>query len=230
MTILETPLVPFADGVWTSTEPVRIVGTRLTATMTVLRLADGGLLLYSPVSLTPERRAAVKALGPVTHLYAPNLFHHLRLGDWADAFPAARVHAPRGLSKKRPELRLDRVHQSSPEYAFEGVLDEVCVAGCRLRESVLFYRPAGTLVVADLLHNVGKPEQLWAQVYTRMMGFYDRAALSRVLRWTAFSDRLAARQSVDQLLQLPFDRLIVGHGVPLESGGKEALRAAFEWL
>src|SRR5262245_26151630 len=82
-----TDLTPFAEGVWLDTAPVRILGMELTATMTVLRLGDGGLLLHSPLALTPGRRAAVEALGPVMHLYAPNLYHHLRIGEWAAAFP-----------------------------------------------------------------------------------------------------------------------------------------------
>src|SRR5262245_48319900 len=79
------PLVPFADGVWLCAAPVSFIGMRLTSTMVVLRLGDGSLLVDSPVALTPERRAAVEALGPVAHLYAPDLFHHLRLGDWSAA-------------------------------------------------------------------------------------------------------------------------------------------------
>jgi hypothetical protein len=67
-----TPLTSFAEGVWIDTAPVRIIGMRLTATMAVLRLGDGGLLLYSPIAMSPERRAAVEALGPVAHLYAPS--------------------------------------------------------------------------------------------------------------------------------------------------------------
>jgi hypothetical protein len=54
-------LKPIADGVWVADEPVSFLGLQLTATMTVLRLGDRGLLLYSPVALTAERRAAVEA-------------------------------------------------------------------------------------------------------------------------------------------------------------------------
>lgn len=223
-------LTPFADGVWFDTEPASILGTRLTATMTILRLGDGSLLLYSPISLTPERRAAVEAIGPVAHLYAPNLFHHLRIGEWAAAFPAARLHAPEGLAKKRPDLRIDRIHQTIPEPAFAGVVDEVRIDGFRLAESVLVYRPAKTLLVADLVHNVGRPEHAWSKLYTRMMGFYDRVALSRVIRLTGFSDRAAARRSLDRLLALPFDRVVVGHGQPLATGGKQAIAEAYAWL
>src|SRR5262245_23435706 len=136
------PLTPLADGIWLASEPIRILGMPLTTTMTVVRLGDGKLLLHSPVPMTTERRAAVDALGAVTHLYAPNTFHHLSLGAWATVFPSARVHAPAGLAKKRPDLRIDRVHGSAPEPDFAGVLDEIPIAGFRLEETVLVHRPS----------------------------------------------------------------------------------------
>jgi hypothetical protein len=230
MAIESESLVSFADGVWLGTTPVRFIGLRLTATMAVLRLSDGSVLVYSPAALTPERRVQVAALGPVAHLYAPNLHHHLHLGDWAAAFPAARVHGPRGLQKKRPDLRIDRIHGESPEPAFAGVIDEIPIDGFRLQETALFYRPAQTLVVADLVHNVGRPTHGWTRAYARMMGFYDRVALSRAIRWGAFPDRKAARRSIDDLLGRPFDRLVVGHGAPLAAGGRDAVAATYGWL
>jgi hypothetical protein len=223
-------LISFAEGVWLSTEPVRFLGLQLTVTMAVLRLGDASLLLYAPVAMTPERRAAVEALGSVAHLYAPNLLHHLWIGEWAAAFPSARLHAPARLAKKRPDLRIDRAHDATPEPAFAGVVDELRIDGFRLDETVLVYRPARTLVVADLVHNVGRPRHLWTAFYVRTMGFYDRAALSRMIRWTAFSDRTAARRSLDEVLARSFDRLVVGHGAPLAAGGRDALAAAYGWL
>jgi hypothetical protein len=227
-------LSAIAEGVWMDSAPVRFLGMQLTSNMTVLRLGDGSLLVHAPVALTPERRAAVEALGPVAHLYSPNLFHHLHLGAWAAAFPATRVHGPVGLAKKRPDLRIDRVHgaqtPASPEPAFAGVVDELPIRGFRMAETVLFYRPARTLVVADLVHNIGRPEHGWTKVYTRAMGFFDRVAVSRVIRWTAFPDRAAARRSFDEVLALPFERIVVGHGSPLGSEAREALVAAYRWL
>jgi hypothetical protein len=122
------------------------------------------------------------------------------------------------------------VQDAGPEPAFAGVVDELYIRGFRLNESVLVYRPARSLVVADLVHNVGKPEHGWTKFYTKAMGFYDRVGLSRMLRWTAFSDRAAARRALDDLLGHDFDRLIVGHGAPLQAGGKDALAAAYHWL
>jgi len=87
----------------------------------------------------------------VAHVDAPSLYHDRWAVEWADAFPAARVHAPARLAKKRRDLRVDRVHGDGPEPAFAGVIDELHIDGCRLDETVLFYRPARTLVVADLV-------------------------------------------------------------------------------
>jgi hypothetical protein len=220
-------LMRVADGVWLDTAPVRFLGMRLTANMTVVRLGDGSLLLHSPVGCTPERRAAVEALGPVAHLYAPNTFHHLRIGEWQAAFPTACLHAPKGLTKKRPDLRIDRLHGTT---ALVDGLDEVPIDGFRLEEAVLFHRPSRTLIVADLVHNIGRPEHAWTRVYTTLAGFYGRVALSRVIRWTGFRDRRAARKSVERALALPFERVVVGHGEPLVEGARASFTAALGWL
>jgi hypothetical protein len=218
------------EGVWTASDPVRIVGTSLTTTMTILRLSDGSLLVYSPVELTSERHAVVKNLGQVSHIYAPNLFHHLHARGWVEAFPDARLHAPRGLDRKRPDLRVDRVHGSGREPGFADTLEEVTIRGFRLGETALFYRPAGLLLVADLFHNVGRPRGAWTKTYAKWMGFYDQVALSRMLRWTAFSDRQAARASIDALLALPIERIVVGHGAPIQEHASQAVAQAFAWL
>src|SRR5436309_6384211 len=116
-------MIPFAEGIWVDIGPARILGTRLTTTMTVLRLGDGSLLLHSPLAFTAERRAAVEALGPVAHLYAPSRYHDARIGEWQTAYPSAKLHAPGGLVKERPDLRVDCIIGVVPEPAFAGVLD-----------------------------------------------------------------------------------------------------------
>src|SRR5271154_3521925 len=154
-------LTRFAEGVWVDTEPVCFLGLRLTSTMAVLRLGSDSLLLYSPVAMTPERRIAIEALGCVAHLYAPNMYHHRWIGEWAAAFHSARVHAPADLAKKCRDLRIDRIHGAALEPALAGFIDELPINGFRLKESVLFYRPERTLIVADLLHNIGQPQHRW---------------------------------------------------------------------
>ena len=222
-------LTALAEGVWIAQAPVRFLGLRLSSTMTVLRLGDGSLVVHSPVPLDEDQHASIRELGAVKHLYAPNLFHHLQLGAWTAAFPGARVHAPAGLSKKRPDLRIDRALDADSEPAFDGVVDELRIEGFRLDETALFHRPSRTLILTDLVHNIGEPAHAWTKLYTRAMGFYDRVALSRMVRWTGVSDRGAMQESVERLLALPFERVVVGHGAPLVNP-RQALADACAWL
>ena len=222
-------LEPVTIGVWTSTTEVRLLKVmRIPAAMTVLRLRDDELLLHSPVPLTPERRAEVDALGRVTHLYAPNAFHHLSLGFWADAYPQAKVHAPKALAKKRPDLRIDRFH-GTPEPAFDGLLDEVHVDAFRLSETVVFHRASKTLVVADLLQNM-VPTHTLTRWYATLAGFNGVVGVSGVIRKTAFPDHAATRKSLEQILSLHFERIVVGHGNVITHDPKTQLARAYDWL
>ena len=138
MAVAHGTLTPFGDGVWIDTAPVRFLGMRLTATMTVFRLGDGSLLLYSPIAMTAERRAAIESLGTVAHLYAPNLYHHLRVGDWAARFPSARLHAPAQIDEmaaRAAAARLQHLHQAErPLGPFRGIGHDGLAVGfaCRL--------------------------------------------------------------------------------------------------
>lgn len=225
----EDALLPVADGVWITTGPASILGMPLTSTMTVLRAGES-LLLHSPIGASPRLRSAVEALGNVRHLYAPNAYHHQWVAQWAADYPDARVHAPPGLRKKRPDLRIDRIVGEHREPAFDEEILELGIDGFRLEESALLHRASGTLVVADLVHNIGAPPELWTKIYAGAMGFYDQVAISRMIRWAGFDDRAAARRSIDEILEHPFDRMIVGHGSPLETGARDALEAAYRWL
>lgn len=225
------PLEPIAPGLWLSREPVRFLGLHLSSNMTILRLAGDDLLVCSPVALTRERRAAVDALGHVAHLYAPNTFHHLWLADWAAAYPNARVHAPAALAKKRPDLRINRAHDTAaPEPAFAHHVDEHRIDGFRLVETALVHRATESLVVTNLVHNIGRPTHPWTRFYTRAMGFYNRPAVSRFIRLTAFSDTRAARRSIETLLTRPLARMLVGHGAPILEGAREILSDTYAWL
>ncbi len=224
------PMESVADGVWVDEGPVSIVGMPLTSTMTVLRLTGGELLLSSPLPLTEDRRAAVEGLGEVAHLYAPNTFHHMWLGEWAEAYPSALVHGPAALGDKRADLAIARAPDAPGASPFDDAIAEIHIDGFRMEETVLVHQPSKTLVVTDLFHNIGTPPERWTKIYASAMGFYGRVALSRMLRWTAFRDRGAARRSVDAILAQPFERVVVGHGAPILRDAKSAVTEATRWL
>src|SRR5688572_19012936 len=96
------------DDILTRTAPQTFFGFHIGTRMTVVRLPDKKLLVHSPVMLDDDLRAAVDREGEVAHIVCSNIYHHLHAKKWSETFPDAVVHAPRGLRKKRPDLRIDR--------------------------------------------------------------------------------------------------------------------------
>ena len=79
-------LEAIADDIWTIAAEFKVFGLlQLNGRATVIRLSDGSLWVHSPTSLTDELKAQLDALGPVRHLVAPSLFHHLYVGVWREA-------------------------------------------------------------------------------------------------------------------------------------------------
>ena len=83
------------NAIWVSERPVWFGGVRLRARSTVLRLADGGLLVHSAPEPTEELCAALRALGELRWIVVPNRFHHLGARATAARFPSAKIAWPR---------------------------------------------------------------------------------------------------------------------------------------
>jgi hypothetical protein len=204
-------------------------GVRMPVNATLIRLPDGGSLLYSPVPIDDAIAAEIEAIGPVRHLVAPSLMHHLWAGDAVRRWPNARLHAAPGLRAKRPDLRIDAElgeRGEPPEWG--GALDTVRVAGVdRLSEVVLFHRPSRTLVCADLVFHITRP----ANLATRMVlaaGGTGGGRLAQSRLWRLFTrDRAAARASTESILGWPIAGIAVTHGEPYDaSDAREALARA----
>ena len=75
---MATTLRPLEVDIWTAEGPIVSFYTFAYPTrMVVVRLADGGLWLWSPIALTDDLVAETTALGDVRHLVSPNPLHHL---------------------------------------------------------------------------------------------------------------------------------------------------------
>src|SRR5258705_2825686 len=96
---------PLAENIWIEERRQRFYGLEVGTRMTVIRLADGSLLLHSPVRLDDDLRRELDAVGRVAFVVAPNRVHHLYAGKVADSYPQARLWIAPGLERKRPDLR-----------------------------------------------------------------------------------------------------------------------------
>jgi hypothetical protein len=195
--------------------------------MTVLRLADGQLILHSPIPLTRSLREELAALGPVGFIVVP-CAHGRFAAEASQAFPSAQLLA---APKPASSARALRFHASLADEAptsWAGQVESRLVRGFRLDEVVLYQRASRTLVLTDLCFHIRRAPSRLARAFFRANGMWQRFGPSRLIRALAVSDRAELRRSLEQLLQWDFERIVPGHGAVVERGGPAALRAA--WL
>ncbi len=204
------------------------LGFAAPARMTVVRLDDGGLWLYSPGPIDDRTAEELLSLGPVRYLIAPNRFHHLHLPSAASRFPDADVLGAPGLAEKRKDIAFaGTLGVASP---WGGELQPIPIDGMPSFNEVAFcHRPSASLLVADLLFNLRQDPGLLASLYFRLTGVSRRVAMSRIFR-LAMRDRAACAASCLRLLQCRFDRLIPCHGDVVEEGAKPQVEAALAWI
>lgn len=226
-------LTPFAPDLWLAEGPtVSVAGFHYPTRMAVIRLSDGGLFLWSPIGPEAELVEAVQQLGPVRHLVAPNSLHHLSVADWMEVCPDAQFHAAPGLAGKRKDLTVATELGDTPHPAWASEIDQVVMRGNLITTEVVFHHaPSRTVLFTDLIQHF-PPD--WFTGWRRVVARLDRmtaprATVPRKFR-VAFRDRVAARRGLERVLEWEPENLVMAHGAPVEGGGAEAVRHAFEWL
>ncbi|WP_343035225.1 DUF4336 domain-containing protein [Parasulfitobacter algicola] len=228
-------MTPFGPALWLFDGPAvtGAAGFQFPTRMAVIRLpGDGGLWIWSPVALTQDVRVAIDALGPVHHLVAPNNLHHMFLAQWAAAYPDARVHAAPGLTQQITGTAIHSTMGDDSDPAWAGAVDQVAVRGNRITtEVVFFHQESATVLVTDLVQQI---PQGWYRGWRAVVARLDLMtapvpSVPRKFR-IATIDKASARDDVKRILEWPARRLVMAHGTPMQSGAKEALQQAFNWL
>lgn len=224
----------FGCEIWTAegSEVVAMLGFRYPTRMAVIRLAGGDLFVWSPVALTDAIRAEVDALGKVRHLVAPNALHHLFIADWKQAYPDARIYAAPGLREKRKDLVFDDELNDAPVSGWSGQIEHVVVKSNAITNEAVFFHPeSGTVIFTDLIQQFPSD---WFSGWRAMVAKWDimlgqEPSVPRKFR-LAFTDRRAARASLERILAWPAEKVLMAHGTPVTTDGQAFLRRAFRWL
>jgi hypothetical protein len=218
----------FADDVWTATRPQKFWGIETGTRMTIIRLSGGGLFVHCPVALDPATRCDVDALGPVQAVVASSLYHHLYVGAWVAAYPAASFHACPGLARKRPDLRWDGVLGDKPHASWAEDLDQAPFTARFEREVVFFHRRTRTLICADALLNLSCHPAALTRLVAAVMG--NRAPGKGWPERIAVRDWVLGRRQVDRILGWDIERVVLAHGALVEHDGRAVVRDAYAWL
>lgn len=226
-------LQQFGEEIWTVDGPtVSVAGFAYPTRMIVIRLSDGSLFLWSPTALSGELQAAIDRLGPVRHIIAPNSLHHLFVGAWQAAYPAAQSYAAPTLRAKRPDVRWDHDLADAPAAAWSHDIEQVVMRGNRITtEVVFFHRTSRTAIFTDLVQHF---EPGWFTGWRAIVATLDlltapRPTVPRKFRMT-FRNRADARRAVQRIMAWPTTAVLTAHGAPIRSDGQATIAHAFAWL
>ncbi len=218
------------SDLWITESRLRFLGLEVGARMTVVRLPGPKLLLHSPIAASADLVREVKALGPVGYLVAPNRLHHLFVGEWQQVCPDSSTYVAPGLDTKRADLSIAGVLTDEPEPGWKGVVDQVLLRGFPFANEVAFFhQPSATLIATDLAFNIGSSSPPLTRLAIRLGGGYGRLSPT-LLERLLVRDRMAFRQSLERILEWPFDRVVVAHGEVSEKGGREELIRGYSWV
>ncbi len=194
--------------------------------MVVIRLADGSVMLVSPVAYTQWLGRDLTGLGEIRHLVAPNRLHGARLAEWQAAFPGVETWAA-------PETDPDaHALTAESEVDWSGEVEPLLIPGSRLlQEVVLFHRASRSLVVTDLIENYDPLRLSFSQRWRakRQGVLSPEGGIPRDLRRSFRGRRSAAKVAAQRMIGWEPERVILAHGRCLDRDATEALRRAFGW-
>jgi len=221
-------LRPVGERLWEVEAPLRFLGMQVGRRMAVARLPTGDLFVHSPAPLTDELRVALDELGPVRFVAPASSLHgHLFMEQYAAAYPEVELFAAPGLERRRPELTFAGRLGDEPDPRWGGDLDQTTFRGHRQLAEILFlHRPSRTLIVGDVCWNVTTAMTLGARLWA---GWRPGVRPTPVFR-SGIRDRDSAKASMERVLEWEFDRILVGHGEMVETGGRAAFENAYDWL
>lgn len=219
---MTAPLRRIAQGVHVADSPQRFFGLEVGARMTVIELT-GGLLVHSPVALDPS---SVAHLGELRWIIAPNLFHHLYVGPWAAA--GAEAWCAPGLAKKRPDVAF-KGELGGGAHPFGDEIELLPLSSFPMsNEVIVLHRPSGTLITSDLVFNIPPSAPAMTRAAMRCLGGYPGCRTTLLERVAMKRD--VARKEIGAIMSRDYDRVIMAHGDIIETGGRDAIAGAFEWL
>lgn len=184
--------------------------------MTVARLRDGRLVIFSAIALDEPEMAQLEGFGTPSYLVVPGDIHRMDAKIWKDRYPSLVVVAPAGAREKVQEVVA--VDTTSADFGDDSVR-LLTVPGTENHEAALLVESAAgaTLVVNDLIWNVHDAPGFGGFLF-HLMGFTKpEPQIPGIIKLRAIKDKSALRQQLERWSQIRnLKRIIVSHGELVE--------------
>jgi hypothetical protein len=180
--------------------------------MTVVRLQDGRLVVYSAIALDEAEMQALEAFGEPAFVIVPNDIHRMDAKIWKDRYPAARIVAPAGVRKQVEEVV--PVDDTVPDFG-DPQVKFITVPGTEEHEAALLVQTwsGTTLIVNDLIWNLEDRPGFGGWLF-RVLGFTGREPrIPTIVELREIKDKDALRGQLERWARIPgLNRIIVSHG------------------
>jgi hypothetical protein len=217
-------LTPLDDGLLTVVGELKMPLGDFPRRMTVARLRDGRLVIYSAIALDEPEMARLERFGDPAFLIIPGDLHRLDAKVWKDRYPDLFVVAPPGARRKVEEV----VPVDADDVDFnDDHVRYLNVPGTEGHEGALLVktRTGTTLVVNDLIWNVQDRPGFGGWVFHALGLSGDQPTIPFVVKLHSIKDReaLSAQLKVWSVLR-GLNRIIVSHGDIVEADAPQVLR------
>jgi len=221
------------DQIWILEYPVRYAGINLFGRMTVVKLENGGLLIHDPCEINEEVKQEIDALGRVQYIVVPGSYHHLFVIGFQQKFPDAETFLCPGLERKRPDIKFEWILGNRPDPRWGDVFDQVIIQGTRyIWEVAFFHKPSKTLILVDLLENIGDDFKHPTSLYLRFwwkavfkMWNNPKAAPEYQMGW---GNKDLVKAGLNKILSWEAERVILAHGELIEGNVNSVLSSAWD--
>jgi|SRR5450432_478995 len=184
----------------------------VTRRMTVVRLADGRLIVYSAIALDEAEMRALEAYGTPAFLIIPGDIHRMDAKPWKDRYPSLQVIAPAGAR--------DQVQKVVPVDATEVDFGDpavryLTVPGTGEKEAAIVVEAESgtTVILNDLIFDLANRPGFTGWLF-KMIGLTgDEPHIAPPVKLREVKDKPALSAQLEAWARLPnLKRVIISHG------------------
>ena len=219
-------LEQLADNLWVVEGKLPMPLGETTRHMTIVRLTDGRLAIFSAIALDDAHMAQLEALGTPTFLIVPSGIHRIDAKPWKDRYPHIQVVAPEQACVRISEV-VD-VETTTPDLGDPHVRLEYIPGTDRRELAMIVETSTGkTLVINDLIFNMPAMKGFAGWAY-RLMGFRPgQPTIPKLIKKKLVKNDNEVRTKLRDWAALDgLERIIVAHGAAITEPRKTLLELA----